>query len=386
MVTPAAPPLQGQSTTSSPAVGTVVPSASLEQQNFGKINNVSGPNQRAYADPNSQAIQNQIAAGQGAINYNPTAAQTQLAPTAQYGSSSIAPLMMLGGANIGTNVQNTNASAQMQAINNLNNIAQGNGPNAATIAASQQAQQNVAAQIAASAAAGGNPALAGRNIANATAAQNQQAAANAVLGSAQEQLGAQGTLQSALGNITQTGQAIPLAQAQMYQQAGLANQGVEAQGALTQAGMNQAASAANAGALNTAALQQGTMNQQVGLQNVQNMSQLQALQAQQSNAMLNAGMQQNSYDIAQQQNYQTAYQQYQANMEALANGSAIAGMQQQGQIIGAAAGGVGAIGAGALTAATAPSDRRLKKEVKSAKRDIAKFFNTFANIKVRQYA
>ena len=367
---------------------------------------LQNPNAANYAPVNANQINSQIASGANiaqSLQGQSQASQAQLAPTATYGASAIAPLMMLGsantaptttysGANINTAPSNQTFAAQNQAINNLNNIATGNGPNAATISAAQQAQANSAAQMAAIASAGGNPALAQRNASNAVAQQNQQNAANAVLGSANEQLGAQSTLQSALGNVQSQQQAIATGQAGLQQQAALqnassanqasqqsaaltnqnllANQSTQSQGALTQAGMNQAAAAANAGATNTANLQQGTMDQQTNLQNANNMLQAGTINVQQYNAMLNANMQQSSFQTAQNENYSNALLQNQDNLAALASGSGIAQMNQTDQIVGSAAGGIAAAG-GAL--ATAASDKRAKKSIKKVDRSLNAF-------------
>jgi hypothetical protein len=399
------------------------------------------PDAAAYNAQNSQQLLNQAqqnaTLGQvpgnaqvGNVNLGGTSTyNAATAPDAnKYGASTynantfngagIAPLMMLNGAQVGTNVQNQNATASEQAINNLNNIASGNGPNAATIAAQQTGQQNAAAQMAAIASAGGNPALAQRNAAQQAAQNAQTTQQAAVLGSAQEQLGAQGTLQSALNNQTVSGQAIPLAQAQLSQQAALANQGIQSQGATTQAQINQATSAANSAATNQAlsqgatqdqaaaagnaaaqnalqsqnlsamntslganaaaqnasTLQQGSMNQQTNLTNQQALLSSTALNANQQNATLGQEMQQSSYDTAQAEAYQAQYQEAQENLAALGSKQAISSIGSSGinpgQII---SGTLQSVGSGAAAIASVASDRRAKTNITSGKRDVYSF-------------
>lgn len=406
---------------------------------------IVAPNAAAYTPQNAQQLLNvaQNLSTAGAVPGQAQVNNVSLGPTTQYGAAqgtastygpttynavnqgatNLAPVQQLNGAQIATGTQNQNASAQQTAINNLNNIATGNGPNAATIAAQQTGQQNLAAQMAAIASAGGNPALAERNAAQQAATNAQATQQAAVAGSAAEQLGAQNTLQSALTNITQTGQAIPLAQAQLAQGASLANQGVQAQAATTQAQITQNAQAANqaatnqalsqgasqeqaaaagnaaannvqtlanqqavntaaatnANALNQTNLQQGTMNQQTNLANQQALLSSTALNANQQNAALGAQMQQSSYDTAQSEAYQQEYQQAQENLAALASGQGIASMQNTTQLTGA---GIGA-GAAALSALSALSDKRAKTKITSAKRDLNTFFNS---MKVKQPA
>lgn len=328
-------------------------------------------NQNALGLPDASAYTPQNAAGNlkavaGGYSLGQVANNGQVGNVNLGNAATVAPLTNLNGAQVGTGTQQQNAVAQQTAINNLNNIATGNGPNAATIAASQQAQQTSAAQMAAIASAGGNPALAQRNAAAAAANAQQQGAANAVLGSAQEQLGAQGTLQSALGNITSTGQAIPLAQAQLNANQQLANQN------LGNANAQQDATAANA-----TNLQQGSMNQQTNLANQQANISSTSLAAQQYNAMLGAQMQQTSYDTAQAENYQNAYQQAQEQLNSTAAGQGIASMNNSTQLTGATIGAVGAGLAGAASLipnATAASDKRVKTNIKSGNRDLKMFF------------
>lgn len=314
--------------------------------------------------------------GQAALPNGGQVAKTGLGAATNTNAASIAPLMMLnGGAQISTSADQQNASSQQQAINNLNNIASGNGPNAATIAAQQQAQQTTAQQMAAIASAGGNPALAARNAANAAATTNQLANQNAVLGSAQEQLGAQSTLQTALANSRAQGQVLPQAQAQLLQQANLANQGVQATGQMTQAQIQQAANAASASAQNANTLQQGSMNQQTSMSNQQALVQNAQLNAQQYNAMLGAQMQQSSYDTSQAENYQNAYQQAQENLNSTAAGQGIASMNNATQLTGATIGAVGSGLAGLTALGSSVSDSRAKTNIKSARKDITRFLN-----------
>jgi hypothetical protein len=360
--------------------------ASSGMDQFNK-NALALPNMAAYNPQGAQQNLNNIAAGAslGQVANNGQVANTQIPGSAStYNAAGIAPLLALNGAQVSTGVQNQNAAAQQAAINNLNNIAQGNGPNAATIAAKQQAQQNSAAQMAAIASAGGNPALAARNAAQAATTANQQGAANAVLGSAQEQLGAQGTLQSALSSITQSGQAIPLAQAQLNASQQAQNQSLQNTNAQQNAAAQNTAAGTNAAAQNALLSQQGSMNQQTNLANQQALIQSTGLNAQQYNAMLGAQLQQTSYDTSQAENAQNAYQQAQESLAGIAAGQGIASQNNATQVIGS---GIGAVGAGAAGAASlipsATSDRRAKMNIKPATRDLNKFFKSL-NVKAPQ--
>lgn len=387
-------PQNGQNSTDLAAATMVQANQGMQQYNQ---NALALPSSAAYIPENAANNYTDISKGQnlGKVANNGHVGDVNLGHASQYGASQynaagISPLMMLnGGAQVAMGNQNANQQASQQAINNLNNIATGHGPNAATIAAQQQGQQNSAAQMAAIASAGGNPALAQRNAAEQAASNRQQTAANAVLGSAQEQLGAQGTLQSALNNQTVSGQAIPLAQAQLNQQAALANQNVQSTGSMTQAQLDQqaaagnaaaknAASAGNASALNNRNLQQGSMNQQTNLANQQALIASTGLNAQQYNAMLGAQMQQSSFDTAQAENYQNAYQSAQENLTAAADKVGIASMSNTTQLIGAGMGAVGALGAGAASMipnSNATSDRRAKTGIRAGTRDLKQFFN-----------
>lgn len=337
----------------------------------------AAPLQSAYTAQNANNILQTAAANAslGKVANNGATTAAKLGGTSQFNAAGIAPLMMLNGSQVSTSADNQNAAAQQQAINNLNNIASGNGPNAATIAAQQQGQQAMAQQMAMAAAGGGNPALAQRNATDQLAAAQQNIAQNAVAGSAQEQLGAQSTLQSALANTRAQGQAIPLAQAQLNQQAQLANQQVQSQGALTQAQLNQQAAASNAGALNTSTLQQGAMNQQTQLANQQALLASTQMNAQQQNAMLGVGVEQNSYDTSQAEAYQNAIQQEEQAYSSLAEGHDIASNQEAGQVLGA---GVSAVGTGTAAIGQAlGSDIRLKTNIKSANKSSVAFLNAY---------
>ena len=349
---------------------------------------IMAPVAAAYDPQNAQGLLNIAAQNAGLASGAAASAQTaggqMVAAPAQYSAAGISPLMMLnGGANINTTGMNQNVTAQQASINNLNNIASGNGPNAATIAAAQQSQQNTAAQMAAIASAGGNPALAQRNAQAAAAQSRQQASQQAVLGSAQEQLGAQGTLQTALGTLAGQGQTVPLAQAQFAQQAALANQGVQSQGALSQAQMQQQATGTNAAAQNAAILQASQMSQQTALANQQAQLSGTSMDINQQNAMLSAAMQQSSFDTAQNEAYQQQYQQAQENIAALNAGQGIAQMQQTGQLVGSGISATGAV-IGGLAAAGSLSDRRGKTNIQPANRDINVFLNTLG-VKQNKY-
>lgn len=88
---------------------------------------------------------------------------------------------------------------QRNLISGLEAMAAGRGPSAATAMLQQQAQAGAANQQAMAAGARGNPALAARNAMNNTAALQGQAAGQAAVARAQEQLGAYSQLGGAIG-------------------------------------------------------------------------------------------------------------------------------------------------------------------------------------------
>ncbi len=367
-----------------------------------------------YADPNAYkgAHTGQVyddinygfdRAGQSA----PMAGLTQLGHAAQYGGAqvgampmlqgaSIAPQMMTGAAGLNTAQDNQYAAAQNAGINALAAQAQGMGPSVAETQARQQAQQNIAAQMGAlgSQRGAGNAALGQRAAAMQGAQANQAAAQAGALGRSQEALSAQQQLTGALGGARGQSQSTATTQANLNQQANLANQGAFNQAGLQQASLNQQAGLANQslagqtaqanagymqqaglanqGALNQYGLQQGAMNQQTALANQQAIMQQTGMNNQQYAAYLQALQTQNQQDVQNQQAYQNAIQ---SSELGIYGANAGVNINQANNTMGAVGAGISA--AGALAGLAAASDRRLKTEIHSAETALGAFLATF---------
>ena len=312
---------------------------------------ITNANQAAlYTDPMAQANYNAIA-GMGSTMLQGYGA----------GGSSLAGITQLGNvtnanqANIATGQSNALLGGQVANINALNAEAQGQGPNPAAIAAQQQTQANIAANMAqvGSQRGSSNSALGLRQAAQQNATAQQQGVQAAVQGQAAQELSAQQQLTGALSGT----------------------QGQVQQGAQAQAALTQQTALANAGAANASTLQQGTMNQQTSLANLSAQLQAGQINMNEYNAMVQAQMTQSNNDFAAQQNYgqlvtnentqlQGVYGENAANISANNLGMTSAGI----------AGGAG-VAAGALTAM---SDRRVKKDVRSASRSIGDFLSQIA--------
>lgn len=173
------------------------------------------------------------------------------------------------GVQLNTN-QFNNAYGQEQGLaDRYNQMAEGKGPSLATITANQQSQQGLNNTLAALGSQSGStdPALAQRAVLNAGANAQSQAAANAVQGRTQEELGAMG----AMGNIYN---------AQAGQAAGVANQNAQ----LTQ--NNQLANL-NA-ALQNKQINAQQYNQYMNLLQAQNLAQFQSSQNEQKLGLQNS--------------------------------------------------------------------------------------------------
>ena len=309
----------------------------------------------------------QVNAGiQGAFNLANTqnfgnAPQLSGSPIA--GLTTLGRVTNAGNTNINTATSNAITNAQLAQANQLNQIANGQGPNLAAEQARQQGQQNIANEMAliGSQRGSSNSALGLRNAQNAIAGANQQAVQAGVQGTVSQELAAQSALTGALGGA----------------------QGQVQQGAQAQAGLNQAINLANANAANNSTLQQGTMNQQTNLANqtVQQASNVANLGAQQNTQQLNT----NEYNAAlqaqiTQANNQLSAQENYANLVTNANLTA-QGINQKLAInnsdnaLGLASAGIAGgatVGAG-VASALAPSDFNLKTNIKSGARDIRSF-------------
>lgn len=312
----------------------------------------------------------------------------QIGPVSGAQAAQIAPQMMVGGAQLNTGSDLAYQAAQNAGINQLANQAAGMGPSVAEVQAKQQAQQNIAAMNAAlgSQRGAGSAALGMRQAADQASAANQQAAATGALGRSQEAMAASQQLQAALGAARGQTQATSQTQAQLDQQALLASQGAFNNASLQQAQLGQNAGQFNASQYNQQALQQAGLNQAAGLanQSAQNQFWLQnqqaALQAQQMGNQaytqgLAAYMGQNQQDIQNSIAYQQMLRDEQLQKYAIDQGVAINTMNNVVGAAGAGASAFGALGAGLLAA---PSDARLKTEIRSGDADLIEFLEALS--------
>lgn len=364
----------------------------------------------AYVDPNS--FINRYDAdiygylGQGLDSRANTGFQgagyTQLGGVAQAGAAQAAPGMMLSGAQIQpqmmvgaaqANMADDYAYRQAQAefVNYLNAQAQGVGPSVAEVQAKQQADAALAQQLGALGSQRGasSAALGQRAAAMAGAQAQQQAAAAGALGRAQEAQAAQQTLAQALVGARGQSQTADQFQAQLQQQALMANQQGFNQAALQQAQLNQQAAQGNqgtatqmalanqqaaqqaaqfnAGAQNQAMLQQGQMDQQTAIANLQAMLQNRQINEQTYQAMLAGVMQHSQAGVSNAGAFEQMLAQQQQAILSLNAGEAIASGQQTQGLMGAAAAAGGAL--------LAMSDRRVKTSIRSAREDVYGFLD-----------
>lgn len=312
-----------------------------------------GQQASAFVDP--YAAQNMAAIGQG---YN------NLLGGYQAGGSSLAGLTHLGAvtnanaAQIDQSQSNPLIQGQVSNINALNAQAQGQGPSVAEQQAKQLSEQNIAANMATIGSQRGssNSALGLRAAQDAKAQANQQAVQAGALGRSQEALAARQQLTGALGGTT-----------------GQVQQGAQAQAALQQQPMLQNAQAANA-----AALQQGQLDQGTALANLQ--AQLAAGQINQAqyNAMLQAQMTQGTNDFGAAQNYVQMITGENTNEQALAQKQNIANTANSMGLQSAGIAGASTAVAGALSG-IGKSDRRAKKDIRGASRDINDFLSQISH-------
>ena len=348
------------------------------------------------------AMGNMLGATTGAA---PTMTPTQLGAAQSYGGATIGPTALSG--NVGLGPTATYGGAQMDSgqynqtfgqeqglANRLGLQAQGQGPSVAQTVAQQQAGQNLQNQMAmlGSQRGSSNPALAQMSASQAGANAQQQAAQQAVLGRTQEELGAQASQGNLLGSMNNQATNFAGNQAQLAQQAGLANAatinsqnlagaqiGLQNQQfnantlnaqQLAQAQLMQQAGLSNQSAYNQFQLQQGQMGEQAGLANLQSMQGQNQLNAQQYNQYLASLQAQN----AQQQQGQMAYEQ-------LASGQYMGLQGLESQAYQANAGNTMKLVGGAASAmgsAAMMSDRRAKTNIKDGSSSIEDLLNFLA--------
>lgn len=214
-----------------------------------------------------QQMQNEInaAGGQGAGMAGGIGLQA--APQAQAAMGNAA---LTGYAGIGTAGDQQFANQQQNLANILGTQAAGGGTSAADLQLQHGMQQSIAAQqamLGSQRGSSGSYALDTRQAADAAAAAQAQTNQAMGLQRAQETANAQQALGGVLQGARGQGQAYNFNQAQLQQQAMLANQGAANQFGLANMGNAQQASLANQALAGQYGLQQGTMNQQTMLAN-----------------------------------------------------------------------------------------------------------------------
>lgn len=151
---------------------------------------------------------------------------------------------------------------QTKLVGQLQEAAEGRGPSLATMQLRQATDRNVAQQMGASAALGGNSALALRNAANNTVTANRQAGIDSAHMKVQEQLAARQQLGSVLAEGRGQDINVNTSQAGFNQQTNLANQSAHNQFGLANMDAANQFGMKNMDALNQFALEQGRMTQQ----------------------------------------------------------------------------------------------------------------------------
>lgn len=315
----------------------------------------------------SQGMNNMLGATTGSA---PQAKNTQLGATQTYGGANIGPTATYGGATLDSGQYNQTFGQEQALANQLGMQAQGLGPSVAQVTAQQQAEKNVASQMAmlGSARGSSNPALAQRAIQDQAVAAQQAAAQQAVLGRTQEALTAQGQQGQLLGAMNQQAQGMAGNQASLQQQAALASMGALNSQQTAQAQLMQQAGLSNQQAYNQAMMQQGQMNQQTAMANLQA-----ALQQGQINVQ--------QYDQYMAQLAAMTQAQYQGNISGeqlavnqqlglgnIAIGQAAQSSQNTGSV-------VQGIGSGLAAAAMAFSDKRVKTNIKSGEKELSDFLD-----------
>lgn len=265
---------------------------------------------------------------------------------------------LAGLTTINTAQSNPILQGQLQNINQLNQQAQGQGPSPATVAAQQQAANNLANTYAllSSQRGSASPALGMRAALEAKTQADQQAVNAATLGKTQEELNAQQQLTGALQGTQSQVQQGAQAQAQIAQQQLSSNQQVM---------------------------------QQLGMQDLANQQQTQLanLQAQLQSGQMNV----NEYNdqvqalMAFSNNQLTANENY-ANLVANQN-ETLAGIQNKtatnntNNMLGLVGAGIGA--AGTAAGLGLMSDKNLKTNIKPS--NLKSFLNSFSFISSNQF-
>jgi len=289
----------------------------------GTIDNRQGPTAQAAQTDLSQLYKAQLQNAQTA-----SAAGVNLSPAERVGQVNIGNVSQAQGAQLGAAAQATAAQLnsqdaqfrnnQVALSNQLTNQMNGQGPSLAGNQYQEAQERNLAGQMGAAAALGGrNAGLQQRQLAMSAAQQGQATARDVANIRTQEQLAA--TQQLAGVSAQGRDQDINLASqnAQLQQQAALANQGATNQFGLTQAQMAQQNSQFNAGALNARQSEQAQLNQQANLANqaAGNSFALQQGQMSQQNNQFNAGAQNQAFlqnaqlQAANEANYGSQYNQ-----------------------------------------------------------------------------
>ena len=329
-------------------------------------------NANAFNDPNQSSIFNAIQQGMNRSSQNaPTASLVAAGQAAQAGGAQISPQQMINGANINTSVSGALQNGQSSFINQLNQEANGQGPNLAGLQAQQTSQQNVLAQLGVLASQNGssNPALAQRAAQNNAATASQGVAQTAATAEMQQQLQAQSLLGQNLTSANSLAQQSAQAQANLNQQAALSNQAASNTASLQQAGLTQNQMQANQSAVNSQNQLQAQMDQQTGLANLSSQQQQNQLNDQEYNATLGAYMGQSQQDVSNNVAYQQMMQQSEQANESLQANQNIANQQGAFGLAGSSMSALGTVGS------VVASDIYLKKNIKTGNRPMRNFLN-----------
>lgn len=206
-----------------------------------------------------------------------TVANTQLGNASQAQAAQLSPQQRAQSAQLrpaaqtqAAQIQGGQSQQQDALLSALTNQALGkSGPSAADLVAQRSMEQNMQQQMSAAASARGgvNAGMVQRGMAQNIANTNQSINRDAMIARAQEQQGAQELAAQSLGQAR--GQDIQLGstQAQLSQQANLANQSAANQFSLQQGSMEQQANLQNAQLATELNMQQGQMQQQTNLAN-----------------------------------------------------------------------------------------------------------------------
>lgn len=242
--------------------------------------------QNNYNDPNSAAMMQNLAGRTTGIDNRqaPTMEAAQQNGIREYNGANLAPQMVAGNATVGpsnsattstTNGVNVNrtdgnyAGGQDKLISSLQDAANGNGPSLATAQLNQATDRNIKQQMGVAAAQGGNPALAQRNAALGAATAGRQLGIDSANMKVQEQVNARNALGSVLGQAREQSIGQDTTQANLLQQANLANMNAR-----------NTTSQFNASAANTNALKQADLTQQGNQFNANQGNNLNVTQAQ----------------------------------------------------------------------------------------------------------